>query len=82
MLTVTTLLAALLPRAANGWADGALVGIVAIYLPVAMRRAYAGRWGTTVLRAAAVAAGYLVAATAAMAALLVGTFYLMGAAVS
>jgi hypothetical protein len=47
-----------------------------------MRRAYAGRWGTTVLRAAAVAAGYLVAATAAMAALLVGTFYLMGAAVS
>jgi hypothetical protein len=64
----------------DGWTDVALLGGVAAYLPAALRRVYGGRWGATLGRAAAVGAVYVAGAVTVMAALLVATFYAMGAA--
>jgi hypothetical protein len=64
----------------DGWTDAVVLAGVAAYLPVAMRRVYGGRWRAALLRAAAVGAVYVAGAVAVMAALLVATFYAMGAA--
>lgn len=78
LLAATGALAVVAPRAVRAPLAGAGLAAIAVYLPLAMRRVYGGRWAPTLARAVVIGAVYSVALGAAVIALVLATMWAVG----